>query len=54
MEKVVYVFAINIIFNYDKDIIPYLHADVGSAYIRIDSNNFEIDDGLKEIFIHEQ
>lgn len=49
-----HVFAINTICNYDKDIIPYLHADAGNAYIRIDSNNFEIDDGLKEISVQKQ
>lgn len=49
-----HVFAINTICNYDKDIIPYLHADIGSGYIRIDTNKFEIDDGLKEILIQKQ
>ena len=49
-----HVFAINTICNYDKDIIPYLHSDIGSEYIRVDTNKFEIDDGAKEIFIQKQ
>lgn len=46
-----HVFAINTICNYDKDIIPYLHAKIDSAYIRVDDKNFEFDDGTKPIFI---
>lgn len=49
-----HIFAINTICNYDKDIIPYLHSNIGSAYIRVDSNKFEIDDGNKAIFIEKQ
>lgn len=49
-----HIFSINTICNYDKDIIPYLHANVGSAYIRVDSNKFEIDDGNKAIFIEKR
>lgn len=49
-----HIFAINTICNYDKDIIPYLHSNIGSAYIRVDSNKFELDDGNKPIFIEKQ
>jgi hypothetical protein len=49
-----HVFAINTICNYDKDIIPFIHSKIGSAYIRIDEENFELDDGSKPIFITKQ
>lgn len=49
-----HIFAINTICNYDKDIIPYLKSEIGSTYIRTDSNNFEIDDGSKPIYIDKQ
>jgi hypothetical protein len=49
-----HVFAINTICNYDKDIIPYLYSNIGSAYIRVDSNKFEIDDGKRAIFVEKQ
>lgn len=49
-----HIFDINAVCNYDRDIIPYLHADIGSEYIRIDANSFEVDEGLKEIFIQKQ
>jgi len=49
-----HIFAINTICNYDKDIIPYLKSEIGSVYIRIDSNKFEIDDGSKPIYIDKQ
>lgn len=49
-----HIFAINTICNYDRDIIPYLNSEIGSAYIRIDSSKFEVDDGTKEIFIDKQ
>ena len=49
-----HIFAINTICNYDKDIIPYLHSNIGSSYIRVDSNKFEIDDRSKAIFIEKQ
>ena len=48
------IFALNTICNYDPDIIPYLHAKTGSAFIRIDSRNFEKDDESKPIFIEKQ
>ena len=46
-----HVFAINTICNYDRDIIPYLRSEIGSAYIRVDNAKFEVDDGSKPIFI---
>ncbi len=49
-----HIFAINTICNYDKDIIPYLNSKKGSAYIRINSNKFEIDDGSKPIYLDKQ
>ena len=49
-----HVFAINTICNYDRDIIPYLKSKIGSTYIRIDSNKFEIDDVSKPIFLDKQ
>ncbi len=45
------VFAINTICNYDADIIPYLNAEYGSAFVRIDNKTFAIDDGSREIFV---
>lgn len=49
-----HIFAINTICNYDRDIIAYLHAKVGSSYIRVGSNSFIEDDGTKDIFIEKQ
>ena len=49
-----HVFAINTICNYDRDIIPYIFSEIGSKFIRIDSNNFEADDETKEIFVEKQ
>lgn len=46
-----HIFSINTVCNYDKEIIPYLKSEIGSAYIRIDSNKFELDDGSKPIYI---
>ena len=43
--------AINTICNYDADIIPYLNAEYGSAFVRIDNKTFAIDDGSREIFV---
>ena len=40
--------------NYDKDIIPYIKAKIGSVYIRVDGNSFGIDDGSKPIFLDRQ
>ena len=44
-------FAINTVCNYDKDIIPYLRSEIGSAYIRVDNTKFEIDDESKPVFV---
>lgn len=49
-----HIFAINTICNYDKDIIPYIHSKIGSCYIRVDSNKFEVDDGTKPICVEKQ
>ena len=49
-----HLFAINTICNYDKDIIPYLKSPIGSAYIRVSNDGFEIDDGSKPIFVEKQ
>lgn len=49
-----HIFAINTVCNYDRDIIPYLHSDIGSTYIRVNNNKFEIDDGTKAIIIEKQ
>lgn len=46
-----HIFAINTVCNYDNDIIPYLHSEIGTAYIRTDSYTFEVDDGSTPIFI---
>lgn len=50
----VHIFAINTVCNYDSDIIPYLNSEIGSRFIRINSNKFEIDNGSKPIFIEKQ
>ena len=50
----IHVFALNTICNYDPEIIPYIHSTIGSVFIRIDKNNFEIDDRSKPIFITKQ
>ena len=49
-----HIFAINTICNYDRNIIPYLKSKIGSVYIRVNSNKFEIDDGTKPIFVERQ
>lgn len=49
-----HIFAINTICNYDKDIIPFLHSEIGSCYVRVDSHNFESDDGTKPIYVEKQ
>ena len=48
------IISINTICNYDSDIIKYLHSPIGSSYIRIDSHNFEIDDGKKNLHTEKQ
>ena len=49
-----HVFAINTICNYDPDIIPYIHSDVGTKLIRIDNHSFEVDNGSKPIHYEKQ
>ena len=49
-----HIFALNTICNYDPDIIPYLNAPVGSAFIRVSEKQFEPDDGEKPIFMMKQ
>jgi len=49
-----HIFAINTICNYDSDIIPYLKSNIGTAFIRIEGNKFEEDDGSKSILIEKQ
>jgi len=49
-----HIFAINTICNYDRNIVPYLKSKIGSVYIRVNSNKFEIDDGTKPIFVERQ
>ena len=46
-----HIFKINTVCNYDPSIMRYLHSEAGSAYIRVDQNRFEPDDGSKPIFI---
>ena len=50
----VHLFSINTICNYDRDIIPFLKSEIGSAYIRTGKNRFEIDDGTKPPLIDKQ
>ena len=38
----------------DEYIIPYLKAKIGSVYIRINNNDFELDDKTKPIFVDKQ
>ena len=45
------VFAIQTVRDYDRDIIPYLRAEVGSAFIRTGRDTNEADDGSKPIFL---
>ncbi len=49
-----HIFALNTVCNYDRDIIPFLNSDIGSAFIRISSNQFEKDEGTKAIFVEKQ
>ncbi|MBQ5333396.1 MAG: DUF2185 domain-containing protein [Oscillospiraceae bacterium] len=49
-----HVFALNTVCNYDRDIIPYLHSDIGAVFIRTGNDTFEADDGSKPIFIARQ
>lgn len=49
-----HIFAINTVCNYDPDIIPYLSAEYGNAFIRTSNDSFNIDDGTQEIYISKQ
>lgn len=49
-----HIFSINTVCNYDPDIIKYINSKIGSSYIRVDSNNFILDDNSKMIFIDKQ
>lgn len=49
-----HVFALNTIANHDPDIIPYLHAPVGSHLIRTSKQTFIPDDGRKAIHMEKQ
>ena len=49
-----HIFALNTICNYDPDIIPYLDAPVGTAYIRISEHEFEIDKQDQEVYFSKQ
>ena len=49
-----HVFAINTICNYDSDIIPFVTSKIGSSYIRVSSNKFEINEGNKPILVEKQ
>jgi len=52
--KNLHIFALNTICNYDKDIIPYLKSQPGTAYIRISNDKFEVDEGTKPVFVDKQ
>ena len=47
-------FAINTICNYDPDILPYLDAPIGTAYIRISEHEFREDNGEAPIYFAKQ
>ncbi len=49
-----HVFAINTICNYDPDILPYLDAPIGTAYIRISEHEFREDNGEAPIYFAKQ
>ena len=50
----IHIFAINTVCNYDPDIIPYLSAEYGNAFIRTSNDSFNIDDRTQEIYISKQ
>lgn len=50
----IHIFAINTVCNYDPDIIPYLSAEYGNAFIRTSDDSFNMDDGTQEIYISKQ
>jgi hypothetical protein len=47
----IYLIDIEAIHKYDNDVLKYLDSDVGSSYIRINTNTFELDKKTKEIFV---
>ena len=47
----IHIFDINTICNYDNEITPYLKAQVGTSYVRVSSDKFELDNGTMKIFI---
>lgn len=46
--------AIDIVCSYDPDIIPFLYAEIGSAFIRINSNTFVFDNKTHQVFVVKQ
>lgn len=53
-SKNVHILAINTVCNLDPDIIPYLNSLYGSAYIRINEKEFQLDDNTKPIYTTKQ
>lgn len=49
-----HVFALNTVCNYDRDIIPYLDAPVGTSLIRVADNRFVADDRTQPIHMERQ
>lgn len=49
-----HVFTINTICNYDPDIIPYLDAPIGAAYIRVSEHEFILDNQEQAIYFTKQ
>lgn len=49
-----HIFSLNTVCIYDRDIIPHLHAMVGSAFVRISKTELVPDDGTKPIFTDKQ
>ena len=46
--------SLNTVCNFDPDILPHLHAPVGSEWIRVDAQSFEQDDHAKPVYIEKQ
>ena len=49
-----HVFTLNTVCNYDRDILPFLHAKIGSAFLRTGPRRLEADDGTQAIFVEWQ
>lgn len=49
-----HVFSLNTICNFDPAIIPYLHAPIGTYFIRTEDGTFIEDDGTKAIYMEKQ